>query len=366
MERWPRRTSLQISAITGGGLLVPETHELSMSDFSLTSMSAAYMTIEVLFGFSIEHEKIDGFLAEHEIEAVLTECSLLLGQLYEGRSPGDRTTQRQLVNTYLVGEVRSKALEILEGDNWVFISPQLVLSVIKLRLLGPRVPTTSTPSMNLRTTVIMAVLAVATELGRDRTHEAERLGGMPRSLAMEFFSNQLFNRNLDIGAEIARFKRHRTLVQERFSDETRKFDQLFTDYTGTTVEALFCVGCYTVFRQRQDHVVELPIELFFQLNLERGVIQSAIDLLATDQEHLASLLRRDSRRLEFAWSFNSLRRFPMLKMSNGHLLILNPAFVLVRALSTAYFWEIKSRSIDVIEEGVGDVPEANKVLGVIQ
>ncbi len=360
-EGWDHR--IPITGITGTGLYLPGSIQPLASDISLMSMTAAYMTIEVLLGVSIEHDEIENLLGEHEVEAVLTECSLLLAQLYEGRSPGDRTVQRRLAETCLLGEARTKALTLLEDDDWVFLSPQAVLGAMKLRLLGDSVPTTQTPRMGVRTATIAAVLALASELENADREDVERLGRLPRSLAMEIFSNQLFNRNLDLGAEIARFKRHRSLVHEKFPAEAEKYDRLFSKYTGTTVEALFCVGCYAILQQRQDRVVQMPPALFYQLDFADDVIRSAIGLLATSQDRLSELVREDDRRLDFAWSFNALRRYPMLELQDGNLLILDPAFVVSRALSTAYFWEIKSKSIDVIEEDEGDVPEAKRILG---
>ena len=152
-------------------------------------------------------------------------------------------------------------------------------------------------------------------------------------------------------------------MHEKFPEDAQKYESMFREYTGTTTEVLFNVGFLALLQQRQNKVVAIHPILFEQLDLDPDEIQAAIQLLATDRHEMSRLLVKEARHVEFPWSFNTLRRYPMMWRSDGSLLILNPTFVLERICTSAFFWEIKSRLIPRSEKVGPDGSTARSLLG---
>jgi hypothetical protein len=353
----------QVPQFFRDGLILPESVATQESPITILTMTASYMTLEEVIGQSITRSQIDFVLRQHDAEVILTNCALFLAVLQNERSSGRDDAQRQLAESSLRGDSRERALRLLDGGQRVFVSPQAVLGVMKVRLTMDDSRVTDSPVLVPEVATVMAILGLASELGNVNRDPQNEIGGLPETLAMEVFSNQLFNRRTYLAVELARHKKHRDLMFENSPEETAAYEDLFRTYTGTTVSTLFHMGILTLFRQLQDKVVSISPELFSSLDIEEDEVKAALDLLATDRATLSRLITKESKDVEFAWSFNTLRRYPMLRRDDGSLLILNPAFLLERVCGSAFFWEIKSRLIPLTRRSDEDGKEAKRLLG---
>lgn len=98
--------------------------------------------------------------------------------------------------------------------------------------------------------VVLAALGFASYLGAEGADEPLVLGTITKGIAADLFCNQLFNRSIDMGTEMARWFRTRQLAAEHFLDEAAEFDRVFYDATGTTPEVVVDVGLAALTKMR--------------------------------------------------------------------------------------------------------------------
>lgn len=317
------------------GLLIPR----QTKGQRLASQSVRYMTAQELIGQPLAPAVMNAFVFGHRREDLLLACAILMAELYD-TGPLTPTTQEKLASG-LVGRARRVADALFAEGGWMFMAPQAVLNVAKLALLGE-----ATPERNPDEAVndaIIASLGMATFLTAGPREEQGPLwwGTVPEALATEVLRNQLFNRSIELGSELARWQRSRQLAAQVYSLDAAEFDQTFQDATGTTPDVLFDVGFAALLKLRHDHQVALPRAVFDQLRYPPEQVDAALDLLVADPDDLADLVVEEVGRVGFAWSFNALRRFPMFRTSDGRLVVLNPAFLVERVCGSAYFWELR-------------------------
>jgi hypothetical protein len=306
------------------------------------AMGRRYMTSLELMGRPIPPEVARVLIGGHEPENILTASAVLMAQLYETGDPTDPLVQRHLVESYLAGDLRRRAEGLLAESTWVFLAAQPVLGVINVALMVGTAIVTQTADQAPRDAVI-AALGLAAVLGGgppDDEVDETLFGGIPRSTVVDLLANQVFNRSINLGTELARWQRTRECGAAAYPNPTAIYDQVFFEATGTTPDVLFDVGFTALLKQNEIHTVVISPTLFGQLHHPPDQIDAAIQLLATDVETLGAEVKAEVDAVGFEWAFTALRRFPMLRKENGDLLILNPGFLIERICGSAFHWEV--------------------------
>jgi hypothetical protein len=157
---------------------------------------------------------------------------------------------------------------------------------------------------------------------------------------MDIIQNQLFNHTINLGSELARWRRGRDLAVAYDHYAAMQFDAVFEEATGCKPEVLFEVGLSAILKLREEKTVRLDPVIFNQLEYAPGEVAAAVDLVATDMDHLQELVVQEYEESGIDWAANSLRRYPIVRCQDGKLLVLVPQFLIQRVCGSGFHWEV--------------------------
>lgn len=334
----------------GASATPPNMRELSSGLFApeqsvakqMLDMTGQFMTAETVFGMEIPAEHIGELLMRHKRENLLAACAVFAANLYpvDGKFIDG---QIGLASSLLKGKYKDEVLAKLNAGHWIFISPQAVMNVAKIVLIGA-CGDEDDPEHDVFADVLVMVLGLSQNLGSDvvRDKTGPRWGELPQRTAVELIRNLFFNEGFRSGSVLGRARRIREIGFIKRRDDAEHADQLFMQFTGTHPMVLFFVGMRLYLTHLSSKTVMLQRSSLYQLPFSEDSIDCAIDLLAADVVQLEKEVRDDIDRVGFDWAFNSLRGFPLMKHESDGLLMLNPAFLLERSSSSGFLWEIRT------------------------
>ena len=161
-------------------LILPDSAATQEPLITILTMTASYMTLEEVIGQSISRNQINFVLGQHKVESILTNCALFMAVLQNERSAGREDAQRQLAESSLRGSSRERALRLLDSGQRVFVAPQAVLGVMKMRLMMDDSWVTDSQVVAPEVATVMAILGLAGELGNINREPQNELGGLPK------------------------------------------------------------------------------------------------------------------------------------------------------------------------------------------
>jgi hypothetical protein len=306
-----------------------------------------YLTPAEVFGAFPGAEEPLAWLRAADQESVLREVAFWLGKFDESGLNGWKQIERDWVSEKILEPHRSGILGLLHGDRTLVSTQSLMIAAKRALTVGR--PTTNTNTVPL----FMAAVSIQGGLGTDRdpneSAEARRL-----RLQAELISNALFHRRPERGMRVAQ-------SQIRWRDIPGRGDvtlpvapaDAFEQVTGIPLIDLQAVG-FCLFAQAMEHPGGTPtvaaIAAFVHWEPER--LERALSLISATVDVIAVLIRREERDYGENWSFDALRRFPVLRLSNDRILILSPHLILERTLGWLPFLDMTR------PEGVGDEARA--------
>lgn len=325
------------------GLLVPEQH----TGARIGAYAKRYMTAAEILPVPMTSSATFTIIRRHPTEDVLAACAQLMATLYDPH-PASPDTQRGLIGQFCVGETKDLALALL-GDDWLFMSPQLVLAVAKVALLfGP-----SGEPNDGRTAfsdVVAGALGLAQFLGAHREDDdgPRWWGTLPESVALELVQNQHFFKLTNVGSLLGRHQRLRELAAERYPAESARADAIFEEATGFSPQVAFDVTFTMHALLRQDKTVRVARPLFDTLVHPASQVDAVLDWLAPPIERLVEEVNAEAARTGFDWGFNVFRRFPVLRADSGEYVCLNMNYLLAHACGVGVFWETRAALNDKV------------------
>lgn len=187
----------------------------------------------------------------------------------------------------------------------------------------------------------MAALSIQGGLGtehpRDETPEQRRL-----RLQGELISNAQFHRHPDRGTRVAQSQvRWRDIPGAAGLDLPVAPADAFEQVTGVPLLDLQSVGFY-LFAQGLQGPGGVPTvgaiaEVF---HWERERLERVLRLIAAPIDQVAEVIRRDEEAYGEDWTFDAIRQFPVLRLSEDRILILWPQLVLERTLGWLPFFDM--------------------------
>src|SRR5437868_1992179 len=94
------------------------------------------------------------------------------------------------------------------------------------------------------------------------------------------------------------------------------------------------------------------------MDLERGVIDTALDVLDGDIETLRAEARAEFERVPgqtgVGWGHNTFRKYPAFKHSDGRVFVLHPGFLLDRCTVDAYELKVRMQLRSLARDGDGE------------
>jgi hypothetical protein len=293
-----------------------------------------YLTPREVFGVARVEDHVAWLLLADQ-ELLLREIAHWLSRFDELDLTGWKQAERTWVAENLVGPHRAIILSLLEGDR-TFVSTQSLMIAAKRAISGGR------PSaIHDMRPLFMAALSIQGGLGTDRpsdeTTEQRRL-----RLLGELISNAEFHRHPDRGTRVAQSQvRWRDIPRGAGLDLPVMPVEAFERVTGIPLADLQSLGFY-LFAQGLNDPGGTPTvgSISGVLHWERERLERVLKLIAAPMNQIAEVIRRDDLTYGEDWTFDAIRRFPVLRLGEDRVLILWPQLVLERTLGWLPFFDM--------------------------
>lgn len=275
------------------------------------------------------------------IAAILSDIDLSLGQ---EKAEVDRRWASRVSNTY----VRDRLLVSSHLGRTLF-APQLLLIAVReaLNHCPPGPPTNDVTGLDV---VVLCLLGIGDEASS--TMGQDSWGGLPGGLAAEMIANQYFNRSTSIGHQLTWIDRAWFHDWPKPNKATQTVGgqprELFEEATGVRLED-FATVAINLYVQTDRHV-RFPPRFFESLGLPKEATDHFIMATSQTVAELRTRLNKEAEESQGSlYAFNTLRRFPLVRLSSGTVLVLRVGFVVERALSEVTYFDVRShlKKVDI-------------------
>jgi hypothetical protein len=309
------------------GLLVP----LSAAPQPL-DLASAYITGEELFGVAPPPGVTVCELERMPFEAVL---AFVAATLVDHRRPGVPTGQsdREFAERWLTGPARARALNLLHDPVRRLIVPQGLYALIKFAAWHS--PDAVLPGTDPPHPVIplFGALGAVDDEHDDPDASDQVIHTDVGPFTGQVLANQHLNKPLDEDHLMARFVRQWLELPAERAGEDRVLDleAAFAEVTGVPLRDVVVVAVALWARSAigEPHV---PVEYLAVPGWSSDRLAAALRLLTTDSVTLRGLLRTETREHELAWTFSALERYPVVRLDDGALLVLDRNLLVRRVL----------------------------------
>lgn len=261
------------------------------------------------------------------------------GQLAGGRRDIDREWAARIEDPNL-----RQSVQLGLTLHNVLLAPQLLLLAIREALeMCP-----SGPAMNSDSgteVVVACLLGIGDEeqAGRVAAGDATRWAGMDPKLAADLLANMYFNRSIALHHLMATAEDTWTRPWPDLAPEAERLAlngdpaELFLESTGVRPQALQQVAVHLYVQYATHRHLRFPREFFDRAGVDADDLDGVLNLVCTDAATLTRALSQGSS----GWDFNPLRRWPLLRLEDGSVLVLRLGWLLERALSDVTYFDIR-------------------------
>lgn len=237
-------------------------------------------------------------------------------------------------------------LEIASTFGVTLFAPQILMLAAKEALVHCPVGPAEDSAEGLDKLVI-CLLGIADDNDqRPKDAGGATWGGMDASLASELIANYHFNRTLWVGRQLVWFERtwFRSWPKQTKAAQTIGGNpkELFKEATGVELVD-FAAVAFNIYAQASvNGYVRFPEEFFATLGLPEEAIKHFLEVTSCPVEELRKLVRDHAGAPGTSrFQFDAFRRYPLIRLESGDLLMLSPNFVMQRALSETTFWDVR-------------------------
>lgn len=286
-----------------------------------------YLTPEEIFGPGAKFTEPLDWLGAADQVTVLREVAGWQSKFDHLDLPDWKELERSWVAESIVEPLRSKILSLLIGQV-TLVGPQALLILAK-RALRSGHPSTLTDMRPL----LMAAVAIQGGLDRERAVD-ETAEDRHLQLQVELIRSHSFHRRPDRGLRVAQSQiRWHDIPSRAGAELSPLVADAFEQVVGVSLLDFQSIG-FLLFVQ----ATEYPGATFRLADLaaaahwdEARVVRAIAPMAATLAEASRAIAEDEARDGE-AWTFDALRRFPVLRLDDERVLVLSPRLVLERTL----------------------------------
>ena len=317
----------------GSGLFVPATVAAGPSPHDAMK---AYLTADEILPFEVGASYTLHWLSTVNQTAVLVSCAQILARGDEVGADWAQITI-DLARRWFKEPIATR-LENLIRTGSVLVTPQAILVTTKLALqVSPPVG----GSMDMAP-LITAFLALQKDLNvLDEPLEPAPASGDFDRLYREVVRSQSFASEHDESVMMARHRLHwHDLPGElRQRPDFVDLPAAFAESTGVSLTDLEIVGIALWARAIQSPGLPIPISYFAPLAWTPERVAAVLHLITSTPQALAAQLNAHEQEFGVQWSFDPLRRYPVILIEAG-LLGLSPALLLARVFGWLPFFDL--------------------------
>jgi hypothetical protein len=293
-----------------------------------------YLTPLEVFGTGPVEQHL-GWIQHADQELVLREIAFWLSKFDESGLAGWKAIERNWVDEYLVDPLRARILGMLQGDRTLVTTQSLMIA-------AKRAITSGGPSAerDMRP-LFMAALSIQGGLGSHRVADETREARHLRLMA-ELISNAQFHRRPERGTRVAQSQvRWRDIPGIEGANLPVVPMEAFEEVTGIPLLDLQAVGFF-LYSQSIERPGGVPTVggIADVIHWQRERLDRVLGPIAAPIEVVAAIIRRDEEAYGEDWTFDAMRQFPVLRLSDDRILILSQHLVLERTLGWLPFLDM--------------------------
>lgn len=312
------------------GVFVPESAVRGPTPIDLIT---TYVTAEEIFDQRLGLEFVRYVLPQVSRASLLRWCAELLG-FYEALGASRKEIDKALVEHWQFREPVAERLRTELKNNRTLVTPQAILLLAQFALV--LCPDEAAKDAEVPRFAVLA-FAIQDALGqqrdeREKPEDHTFSGDTASTLFREVISNQDFNAWTDEGTLLARHHLHWEKLPAEAQDRPGRVDlvELFEEATGVSKDIFTAVGTAIWAAVEVHRRYPLAISDLGLLRLERAEIAAALKLFAATPEDLAAGITNRAERLHTEWSFDVLRRYPVVRLDDENMIVLSKRLLLQR------------------------------------
>ncbi|MFF3373519.1 hypothetical protein ACFYXF_11285 [Streptomyces sp. NPDC002680] len=316
------------------GLWIPA----SSQETAPIDLTAFFLTPDEIFGFQLSTDYTENELRRLPLEGVLRFCAMVLNAL-AAPNASVAAVDRGFVDLVFNEPARSRVLNLLRDESRRLLVPQAFM------LLARRAMEISPDTLPEGTTegdVVGALFGLTQTMGRFPDPSTNVISDQPGTLGRELIANQHFNHSWSVAGILARYARRWLQLPAEHQGEPGIVDlrQAYRDSTGIQFEALAAVAGYLWMVTTTGRFVIAPGELT-NLDIPAEQVEAVLALISTDLPGMRNAVRNGRPGQRTEWSFDPFQQWPVLRLPENGLLILDPRHLLHRAFGWLPIWDIK-------------------------
>lgn len=333
-----------------GELFLPESASRPPQPIDLVG---SYLTYAEVIGRYAGLEYVREALQLVPRNLFIESCARLLGD-YEAMGANRREVDRAVVAGTLAEPTATRVQDLLDGGNRALLSPQSLLLLMQLALLhSPEVA----PEGARPRPFIGVVLALQDGLGQhermgaeDGPQVAERAdrhvfrGETESPLFRSIVASQAFAAWPDPVVLMARHHLHWEQLPTEAATQPGRVDlaAMFEEATGVSKHDFQAVGAALWGYVEVHRRYPAPATVFDAFSLDRRRIDAALELFVAAPDRLRDVVSNLEERYRTEWSFDTLRRFPVMRTADGGLLVLSRTLLLERIFGWLPVFDLES------------------------
>ncbi|MFF6777971.1 hypothetical protein ACFY8W_31085 [Streptomyces sp. NPDC012637] len=317
------------------GLWLPKSSAQTPAPIDLM---AVYLTAEEVYGVTPPTGYTTRQLQRLSLESVLRFSAFWLTAL---AMPGAsaRSVDERFAGTMLNGPPRDRVLNLLRDTTRRLLVPQALMLLARTAV---QVSPGSLPDGVAQGDLVGALLCISQTMGRQPETGPTVIEDRPGPLGREIIANQHFNHTWSVSGVLARYARRWLELPAEHQSEPAVVDlsQAYEDCTGVRLEDLAAIAGYLWARTVQGCFVVERAELS-TLDIPHERREGVLELISNSMSGLREELQRERAELRTEWSFDPFQRWPVIKLPEERLLILDPRHLVSRAFGWLPIWDIK-------------------------
>jgi hypothetical protein len=308
------------------GLLVPEDASRSPQPIDLIK---TYVTFSEAFGFPPP----DGYVADGlrgiNRDQLIRACAYLLGA-YEKFGASRSDIDRRLAESWLKGAAKGRVLDLIRKGS-TLCAPQSLLLLIEFALLRP----SDEPDAGTTTPQLPAlILAIQENLGGDDVSDDDPVftGDTHSRLFRLIVASHHFGQSEDPATTIAHHHQRWVRLAREYSTEPGAVDlyAAFREATGVEKDDFTTVGLAIWAHCETHDAYPISSAALDSFKIPRQSVDRALSLMSATATQFRQMLVDVPEEYQTEWSFDLLRRFPLLRLDNGDVLVLSKTLLLER------------------------------------
>jgi hypothetical protein len=300
-----------------------------------------FLTCDEIFGTSLAVDAAYDELSRIAIDEVIVNMASVLRAL---RQPGviAKNFDIYFANKFFKDPARSRVVNLLRSADRVLVVPQAVLKLVQLAMQysPPSVPASESPG-----NIVLALMIITDHLGRNSSGDDFEyvIKDVPGGLGRELIANQLFNAQLHEPHSLGRFVRTWLQLPIERADDPKVVDleNAYHRYSGVKLRDLIAVGI-ALWTGALQHGSVIGAGYYRNSALSPERFNPPLSLISSSIPAMRDLIRDEVNQGGEDWAFDAFSRFPIVRLSNDELVVIDPDMLVRRVFGWTVLFDIEN------------------------